>query len=158
LAILTTHTLANVDGNWSPSNRFHRVQQGQLAALARIVRATSGPLVLCGDFNVAHGSVIYNEFIANAGLIDTFAGGCPPTFHADYLGPGQVAHCIDFILVTTAIRTVRADVVFAGKQPLSRGPAYLSDHVGLRAVLDVLAPVNAPDCLSTDPDCGPSGA
>jgi endonuclease/exonuclease/phosphatase family metal-dependent hydrolase len=139
LGILTTHTLANIDGEWSPSNRFYRLQQGQLADVAGIVRAGSGHLVVCGDFNIARDSTLYQDFIAKTGLIDTFDGRCPPTFHAEYLSPDRSPRCIDFILTTNSIQTAHAEVLFTDKQPLSGGPAYLSDHVGLGATLVVAA-------------------
>jgi endonuclease/exonuclease/phosphatase family metal-dependent hydrolase len=157
LTIATTHPTANLDGDWSPSSRFRALQQRQLARLARIVRDTSGPLVLCGDFNVARDSGLFADFIAGTGLVDSFGGRCPPTFHAEYLGPGRNPQCIDFILASASIRTTEAQVLFAEKHPLPHGPAYLSDHLGLRATLVVPVSASAPDRLASDPDLGSDG-
>jgi hypothetical protein len=65
-------------------------------------------------------------------LVDAFGGQCPPTFHAQYLGPGKSPHCIDFILIAgPSIKVESADLMFTDKKPLSGGPAYVSDHMGL---------------------------
>jgi sphingomyelin phosphodiesterase 2 len=135
LRIINTHPLANRDGDWSESNRFFAVQRGQLAALARIVRADPLPAVVCGDFNVARDSSLHRAFIADTGLADAFGGRCPPTFHAEYLGPGKSPVCIDFVLVTESIKVETADVIFTGREALPYGPDYVSDHVGLRVGL-----------------------
>src|SRR5215475_8363625 len=64
ITIVTTHPVANTDGDWSPSSRFRALQQGQLGALAGIVGAAPVPLLVCGDFNVARDSALYDDFIA----------------------------------------------------------------------------------------------
>jgi hypothetical protein len=69
------------------------------------------------------------------GLADAFAGQCPPTFRAEYLGPGRVPRCIDFILVSDAIVATDPPVILDGNHDLPGGEGYLSDHVGLSARL-----------------------
>jgi endonuclease/exonuclease/phosphatase family metal-dependent hydrolase len=140
LSVLVTHPLANPDGDWTRSNRFYPVQRGQLAAVAEVLRSVRGPAVVCGDFNVARDSGLFQDFIGGSGLVDTFDGRCPPTFRAEYLEPGRKPHCIDFILATGSVRTVRTEVIFAETSALPTGPAYVSDHVGLMATVAVPAP------------------
>jgi endonuclease/exonuclease/phosphatase family metal-dependent hydrolase len=133
ICIVNTHPMANRDGDWADSNRFFSLHRGQLAALACIIGDLSLPAVVCGDFNIARDSTLYRDFITSTGLADAFGGRCPPTFHTQYLGPGKSPHCIDFILVTGSVKVEAADLLFTGKQQLSDGPGYVSDHIGLRA-------------------------
>jgi sphingomyelin phosphodiesterase 2 len=137
LRVVNTHPLANADGDWSDSSRFFALQQGQLSALAGVVRASSLPTVVCGDFNVARDSSLFRAFIAGTGLADAFDGRCPPTFHAEYLRAGRSPRCIDFVLVSAPIRVSAAEVIFAEKEELPYGADFVSDHVGLRARLSV---------------------
>jgi sphingomyelin phosphodiesterase 2 len=133
--ILNVHPTANTDGDWSENNRFRRLQQSQLAALAEAVTAGTSPAVVCGDFNVARSSTLHDELRRRSGLRDAFNGQCPPTFHAEYLAPGNEPHCIDFILVTDPIEVPATTLLFTAKHPLPTGPSHLSDHIGLLAKL-----------------------
>jgi Endonuclease/Exonuclease/phosphatase family len=133
--VVNTHPTANVDGDWSESNRFHGLHREQLAALADVVDALPGPAVVCGDFNVPRESGLFRDFIAKTQLIDAYAGTCPPTFHAEFLPPDRPSHCIDFVLHTGAVSVQSADLMFTGKLPMPGGPALVSDHVGLRVRL-----------------------
>jgi exonuclease III len=132
LWIANTHLLANTAGDWSDESRFTPIHRGQLDALARVLESLDGPVVLCGDFNVARDSAPYDEFLKRTALVDAFNGECPPTFHAEYLGAGKTPHCIDFIL-TRGLEVESAEQILIDKVNLPGGPAYVSDHVGLRA-------------------------
>lgn len=139
LCVINAHPVANRDGDWSPAGRFYPLHHAQLAVLARVVRSTAGPAVVCGDFNVDRDSSLFGGFVAGAGLADAFEGNCPATFRAEYLPAGERPHCIDFLLTAGGVKAEAATLVFAGKEPLPGGPGYVSDHVGLRASL-LLAP------------------
>jgi endonuclease/exonuclease/phosphatase family metal-dependent hydrolase len=134
LWIANTHLLANLDGDWSDGSRFTPIHRGQLEALARVVERLEGPVVLCGDFNVARDSTPYEEFLDRTGLVDALGGESPPTFHAEYLGPGKSPHCIDFILLR-GLEVQSAEQILTDKVNLPSGPAYVSDHIGLRATV-----------------------
>jgi endonuclease/exonuclease/phosphatase family metal-dependent hydrolase len=135
--VVNVHPVANSDGDWSPGNRFGRLQRQQLRAISRLLRGLSGdfPVIACGDFNVARDSDLWREFVSACGLADAFAGQCPPTFRAEYLAPGQVPRCIDFILVSDGITVTDPRVILDGKHNLPGGEGHLSDHVGLSARL-----------------------
>jgi len=139
LAVLNTHPVANRDGDWSPAGRYYPLHRAQLASLTRVARGDLGPAVVCGDFNIDRGSGLFSEFVEGTGLTDAFEGSCPATFRAEYLPAGETPHCIDFILVSDGVKAESATVIFVGKEPLPGGPAYVSDHLGLRANL-FLAP------------------
>jgi sphingomyelin phosphodiesterase 2 len=127
LHLVNIHPTANIDGDWSPGNRFHALQRAQLARVARVVGELPGPAVLCGDFNVARDSPLHRDFMASTGLVDAFDGTCPPTFRAEYLPPGRPLYCIDFILTSRSLRAEEPTVIFADRP--------VSDHIGLRATL-----------------------
>jgi endonuclease/exonuclease/phosphatase family metal-dependent hydrolase len=139
LSVVTTHPVANWDGDWSRENRFYPLHRAQLTILAQVMRDIGGPAVLCGDFNLARDSSLFDDFMAETGLGDAFEGECPPTFRAEFLPPGKPPHCIDFILTAGGVKAEAATVVFTEKEPMPGGPGYVSDHVGLRASL-VLVP------------------
>jgi endonuclease/exonuclease/phosphatase (EEP) superfamily protein YafD len=135
LYVVNTHPTSNRDGDWSPAGRFYPLHRAQLDALARVLRDTGGPAVVCGDFNIDRDSALFRDFVRDAGLSDAFGGTCPPTFRAEYLPAEATPHCIDFILTTEAIEVTAANLLFTGKEPLPGGPGYLSDHLGLYARL-----------------------
>jgi sphingomyelin phosphodiesterase 2 len=137
--VINTHPVANKDGDWSKANRFYRLHRAQLAALAGVVNGAPPPAVVCGDFNIDRESSLFGQFVAKTGLADAFAGGCPPTFRAEYLPVGGTPRCIDFILTGDGVTTETAALVFAGKEPLAPAPGYVSDHIGLYARLSLAA-------------------
>jgi endonuclease/exonuclease/phosphatase family metal-dependent hydrolase len=139
LRVINTHPVANWDGDWSESNRFYPLHRAQLDVLTRVIDSVPPPAIVCGDFNIDRGSSLFTGFLAASRLADAFDGSCPPTFRAEFLPPGEVPHCIDFILTKGGIRPVAATVLFTGKQPLPGAPGYVSDHLGLSASL-VVAP------------------
>jgi sphingomyelin phosphodiesterase 2 len=127
LYLVNIHPMANTDGDWSAGNRFHTLQQAQLARVARIVGGLPGPAVLCGDFNVARDSQLHRDFMASTGLVDAFDGASPPTFRAEFLPPGRPTYAIDFILTTRSLRAEEPTVLFADRP--------VSDHIGLQATV-----------------------
>jgi sphingomyelin phosphodiesterase 2 len=133
--VVNTHPAANRDGDWSQANRFFPLHQGQLGVVAQVVGATTAPTVVCGDFNVDRDSALMRGFLSETGLADAFGGQCPPTFHDEYLDPGEHGHCIDFILVSPQIEAGTTQVLFSGKQLVAGRREYVSDHVGLYARL-----------------------
>lgn len=135
VCVMNTHPVANRDGDWSRANRFFPLHQGQLGVVARVAGAATGPVVVCGDFNVDRDSVLLEGFLSETGLADAFSGQCPATFHPEFLDPPEPAHCIDFILVSPQIKAGNTRVLFDSKQILQGRREYVSDHIGLYARL-----------------------
>jgi endonuclease/exonuclease/phosphatase family metal-dependent hydrolase len=135
LRVVNTHPTSNPDGDWSQRGRPYPLHKAQLDALARVVCGDDGPAVVCGDFNVDRDSSLFGSFLAGTGLADAFEGGCPATFRAEYLPAGATPRCIDFILTGGDVKAEAASVMFAEKEPLASGPGYVSDHLGLRAII-----------------------
>jgi len=136
LSVVNTHPVPNPDGDWSQRGRFYRLHKAQLDVLARVVRDAGGPaVVVCGDFNVDRDSLPFASFLAGTGLADAFEGSCPATFRAEYLPASATPRCIDFILIAGDIKAEAATVMFAEKEPMASGPGYVSDHLGLRAII-----------------------
>ncbi|MFI5712312.1 endonuclease/exonuclease/phosphatase family protein [Kribbella sp. NPDC051620] len=131
VSIVNVHLLANTDGTWSASNRFHPIHRAQLTALAQVVAELSSPCIVTGDFNIPLQKPLVQEFLSTTKLTDAFGGECAPTFQQAYLPAGMRSQCIDFIL-TAGLTTESAEVVFEEESPTL---GYLSDHLGLQARL-----------------------
>lgn len=138
LAVVNTHTTSNKDGDWSTGNRHVAVQQAQLASITKVLRGIDGAAVVCGDFNIPRQEALVKNFLEEGSLSDAFDGTCPPTFRAEYLPPGEIAHCVDFILTSPGVTTESRDLLFTDKHPSLGGHGYLSDHIGLTATLSVV--------------------
>ncbi|MBL7489635.1 endonuclease/exonuclease/phosphatase family protein [Frankia sp. AgB1.9] len=139
LYIVNTHPIANMDGDWSETNRFYALQRSQYAALTRLVGRLGPRVAVIGDFNAPRVSAVHTALMADTGLRDTFGQQCPPTFHAEYLSGGREPQCIDFILASEPLAVKRAELLLAEKVSMPGGAGFASDHVGLRA--DLLVPV-----------------
>ncbi len=133
LRVINTHPVANHDGDWSEANRFYPLHRAEFAVLARVVNEAGPRAVVCGDFNIARESSLFDDFMAATGLADAFGGVCPATFRAEYLPAGATPHCIDFILTAGEVKAESTGLVFAEKEPLG----YVSDHIGLLARLSL---------------------
>ncbi|MGF1431421.1 endonuclease/exonuclease/phosphatase family protein [Kitasatospora sp. LaBMicrA B282] len=141
LVVVNTHLSANLDGDWSPENRYSRLQVRELARLAELVRAVdpAALLVVTGDFNVPRDSAAHEHFTAAAGLRDLLAGEREPTYRPTERWPHPPA--LDQVLVRApaglAVSTT-AGLVLREAVPLGDGTeAYLSDHFGIAAELRI---------------------
>jgi sphingomyelin phosphodiesterase 2 len=143
LAVVNTHTTSNKDGDWTQANRHYPVHQAQLAGIAGVLRDIGGPAVACGDFNIPRQAGLLTGFLRDSRLTDAFGGTCPPTFRAEYLPAGATAYPVDFILTTAGVTAQSPALLFADRHPALPAPGYLSDHVGLTAVLVVAEPAAA---------------
>lgn len=140
LWVVNTHPMPNHDGDWSATNRHASMHRQQLNHLADVVTRLDGPAAVCGDFNVAAGSPILREFVMSTGLVDAFADDPTPTFRAEeFLGPGVPGHRIDFILTTPSLTVLDRGLILTDRHPFPTGPAWLSDHLGIRATVNVPA-------------------
>ncbi|MGH3265266.1 MAG: endonuclease/exonuclease/phosphatase family protein, partial [Trebonia sp.] len=137
---INTHPVASRDGDWSRTGRFYELHRAQLAAITAVVQSVEVPAVVCGDFNVDRDSDLFGSFAETAGLADVFEGSCPPTFRREYLPAGEEPHCIDFILTGPGLKAESAEVLFGAAGHLASGPAYVSDHVGLKARMLLTSP------------------
>jgi endonuclease/exonuclease/phosphatase (EEP) superfamily protein YafD len=140
LAVVNTHTTSNKDGDWSEGNRYFPVHRAQLAEIAAVLRGVGGPAVLCGDFNIPRHAGLLTDFLRDSRLSDAFGGACPPTYRAAYLPADATAYPVDFILTTADVAAQSPGLLFADRHPALRAPGYLSDHIGLTAVLLLAGP------------------
>ena len=137
LVVVNTHLSANRDDDWSPTNRYTRVERAELDHLAVRIAAVEPalPVVLVGDLNVPRDSAVLTDFIAKAGLRDLLAGDGRPTYRPTPRFPSPPA--FDHILVRAAADAEldgRARPVFQDAVTLADGRrAYLSDHYGVEA-------------------------
>ncbi|MEU4623180.1 endonuclease/exonuclease/phosphatase family protein [Actinoplanes sp. NPDC023801] len=135
LVVVNTHLSANRDDDWSPGNRWTRVQRAEFERLADRLAGLDAtvPLVVAGDLNVPRDSAVLAGFLATAGLRDVLAGDTRPTYRPTPVWPSPPA--LDHVLVRPSMRA-EARLVFAGQVRLGDGrAAYLSDHYGVETEL-----------------------
>jgi endonuclease/exonuclease/phosphatase family metal-dependent hydrolase len=142
VVVLNTHLSANYSVDWSPNNRYARVEHRQLRQLAEIVGAqpTEALVIAAGDFNIPRGSWLYDDFLEQSGMIDPLAGDLRPTHRMPPGIPARLARPIDFALLRLPSLpglSIQIDLCFDQQLPLAgarRG--YLSDHYGLELRID----------------------
>jgi endonuclease/exonuclease/phosphatase (EEP) superfamily protein YafD len=126
--------------------RDSRARNRALDDIAEVVRATDGPVIVAGDFNISPWSPHYRDLLATAGLRDAAGAGQIPTWPAGWW-PAQVP--IDHVLVKGPLSAVH----------LARGPATGSDHYPLVADLSLGAaegPAQARSEAALRPSTGPT--
>jgi endonuclease/exonuclease/phosphatase family metal-dependent hydrolase len=139
LAVVNTHLSANRDDDWSPDNRYTRVERAELAHLADLLSTLDPalPLVAVGDFNLPRDSPVLTGFAAAAGLRDAMAGNTGPTYRPTPKFPSPPA--FDHVLFRSAPGaelTARARPVLQDAVTVPDGRSlYLSDHYGIEAEL-----------------------
>lgn len=139
LVVVNTHLSANRDDDWSPTNRYMRITDAELARLTGLIAGVgpSLPVAVVGDLNLPRDSAALADFVATAGLRDILAGDTRPTYRPTPQWPSPPA--LDHVLVRAAAGetlTGDADFVFQDKVTLGDGrQAYLSDHYGVQAQL-----------------------
>jgi endonuclease/exonuclease/phosphatase family metal-dependent hydrolase len=137
IVVLNTHLHANYSANWERRHRYTRGVSGQVRQLAELVREQppGAVVIAAGDFNFPRGSWLYEEFLAESGLIDPLAGDMRPTVRAPQRLAARYALPIDFAFVRTpALPRLRiaSDLRFADRAPMIAGrPRFLSDHLGV---------------------------
>jgi endonuclease/exonuclease/phosphatase family metal-dependent hydrolase len=136
IVVLNTHLNANYSANWSRQGRYSRALAGQLAQLAELVRAQppEALVVAAGDFNLPRGSWLYEEFLAQSGMVDSLAGDTRPTVRAPRQLAERYALPIDFAFVRApALPRLRiaGELRFGERVLFSGRPRFLSDHLGV---------------------------
>jgi endonuclease/exonuclease/phosphatase family metal-dependent hydrolase len=135
LVVVNTHLSANRDDDWSPDNRWTRVQRAEFGRLADRLAGldVTVPVVVAGDLNVPRTSPVLAGFLEAAGLRDVLAGDTRPTYRPTPVWPSPPA--LDHVLVRPAVRA-EARPVLAEQVHLDDGrTAYLSDHYGVETEL-----------------------
>lgn len=132
--VANTHLSPNHQSDWSKAAPFTRVQQGELARLAKTVRRIDSgePVIAVGDFNVPRDSWLLEGFEAASGLRDAFDGDAATTFRPV---PGWDGAALDQVLVTPGLMA-KAEVVLQDKVRMADGrERFLSDHYGVAATI-----------------------
>jgi endonuclease/exonuclease/phosphatase family metal-dependent hydrolase len=132
--VANTHLSPNRQADWSKAAPFTRVQQAELARLAKAVRRIDSgePVIAVGDFNVPRDSWLFEGFQAASGLRDVFDGDAATTFRPV---PGWDGAALDQVLVPPGLRA-KAEVVLQDKVPTADGrERFLSDHYGVAAAI-----------------------
>jgi endonuclease/exonuclease/phosphatase family metal-dependent hydrolase len=136
IVVLNTHLNANYSGDWGRRSRYVHGEAEQLRHLAEIVTAQppDALVVAAGDFNFPRQSWLYEEFLAQSGMIDSLAGDTRPTVRAPLSFSERYSLPIDFALVRAPALPglrIESDLCFVEKIAFSGRPRFLSDHVGV---------------------------
>ena len=140
LVVVNTHLSANRDDDWSPANRYTRIERAELDHLAGLLATLdpAAPVVVAGDLNVPRDSAVLTGFLAAAGLRDVLAGDTRPTYRPTPRFPSPPA--FDHVLLRAGrgdALTASARLVFQDAVTLADGRwAYLSDHYGVETTLE----------------------
>ena len=146
LLLCNTHLIANDKGDWSRKNKLYQTHEKQLEELSNLIAQVAQKenyVVVSGDFNIPKCSDLYTYFLEIAHTKDIFEADDTPTFHAEFLPSGRKAYRIDYIFLypeeaSSIIHT--SSLLFQDKVTLRNGKtAYLSDHLGLMAELELIA-------------------
>jgi endonuclease/exonuclease/phosphatase family metal-dependent hydrolase len=137
VVVINTHLLANFVGDWERHGIYARVEEQQLHQLAKIVQTQPEEclILVVGDFNIPRGSKLYDDFLANSGLIDLLTGDTRPTHRLPPGIPARFALPIDYALVRVPQShhlEIQCDLCFSGKHSITdHRQGYLSDHQGI---------------------------
>ena len=137
VVVMNTHLHANYLGNWSNANFMVRIQTNQVQHLASLVRAEAPDalVILCGDFNFPRHAFLYEELLAQAGLVDVLAGDPRPTYIPFPLVPETWKTTLDYLLIRypeNSTIQVQPDILRLEDQTMRRShQRFLTDHCAL---------------------------
>ncbi len=136
--VMNTHLTANYTGDWSRSNAFARQEYGELMQIARLVQAQprDALVIVSGDFNIPRGSWMYEQFIAESGMIDPMADDNRPTFRPHAVMGSHYAAPIDFTFYRppNGYRVqVKSALRFEDKIRMNGRRLHISDHLAVEA-------------------------
>jgi len=137
VVVMNTHLHANYLGNWSNANFMVRIQTNQVQHLASLVRAEAPDalVILCGDFNFPRHAFLYEELLAQAGLVDVLAGDPRPTYIPFPLVPETWKTTLDYLLIRypeNSTIQVQPDILRLEDQAMRRPhQRFLTDHCAL---------------------------
>jgi len=136
ITFLNTHLTCpyeDIDGG----GHKEAILESQLATMEAFIRGVNGPLVICGDFNMDASDRIMADFMRRSGLTDHSAH-LPATVLGNFFSPQWLFRDIirikkiDHILTKNIPAGWTIDV-----QPADDGDAFLSDHLGLIARIEM---------------------
>ncbi|HMN43549.1 MAG TPA: endonuclease/exonuclease/phosphatase family protein [Povalibacter sp.] len=112
-------TLIGAHLHWPMGARNTRLRNAELRELITLARATEGPLLIGGDFNITPWSPVFREAMAGSGLTDCARGhGFVPSWPSWFAPAGiRIDHC----LASDHWRVL----------DLSAGPSLGSDHLAM---------------------------
>jgi endonuclease/exonuclease/phosphatase family metal-dependent hydrolase len=144
ISIINTHITHNIDHDYSPKNRFIKIQEAQLAQIAvylQSIIASSNSVLLSGDFNIPKDSKQFPSFLKAAALTDVFHEYHESTYHPEYVFHATPLGRIDHIFLYQNGRNIKITdkkELFTDTVTLSnKVKTHLSDHIGLFASFEI---------------------
>ncbi len=137
IVTLNTHLNANYTGDWRRSNPLASTQYRQIQQLTKLLRRLPDDflIILCGDFNFPRNTFLYEELVAESGLIDPLHGDPRPSYHPFPLVPSLWKTSLDYMFLRLPQDKeflVQPDVLTVEDHnqtnPLKR---FLTDHCAL---------------------------
>jgi len=148
LYIMNTHLVTDWEFEWSPQNHYYATVQTQVREVIKQVNLLTKrgqSVLLMGDFNMKKHSRLYEELLQQTSMSDVFKSETFPTYHCDrldYKFKGLTSERIDFLFLKeekTKMHVKSRGHLFEEKLKLADGKiSYLSDHIGLRAEVEVI--------------------
>lgn len=143
VTIINTHTFTDFEFEWSPQNRFYRYVKAQVEQIASEVNKQKQQyILLTGDYNMKKNSTLYKFLVKQTKVIDIFHTFSSPTYfkdRLDYKFAGKSSERIDFIFLKNhkkKIGVLSREELFTKEVLLAnKKKSYLSDHIGLKAVI-----------------------
>jgi endonuclease/exonuclease/phosphatase (EEP) superfamily protein YafD len=112
-------TVIGVHLHWPMGAENSRLRDVELRELAALARATPGPVLIGGDFNITPWSPVFRDAVANSGLNDCARGHGVVTSWPSWFAPAGIR--IDHCLASEHWRVTN----------LSAGPSLGSDHLAM---------------------------
>jgi endonuclease/exonuclease/phosphatase (EEP) superfamily protein YafD len=137
IIVVNTHIIANYAADYARTGPPALRQQLQLRQLAQAIRnlPENELVILVGDFNLPRGSWLYEEFLAESGMVDTLHGDARPTYRPLPGVPAHYALPIDFVFVRLPLNLpVQYGSDLCLDKPVRLVGNYtnfLSDHLGI---------------------------
>jgi endonuclease/exonuclease/phosphatase family metal-dependent hydrolase len=144
LRLATTHLSSDVVHNLTPQNRLYKLIHGQLEQSIAVFNNLSQqePLLMTGDFNISNNSSLYDLFVAQTKAQDLFKGDSTPSYAPDripYIYPAETTERIDYMFYKgkKPAKVMKKERLFVEKISSGEKPFFLSDHMGLKAQIEI---------------------
>ena len=143
--IINVHLTQNGDYIWNDKSKFYQYiksQQDQVIRKSKDILGedSQAQIISLGDFNTDKKSNLYKNFLKSSNFSDVFAEKSTPSMHQDFLPDKKQVRRIDYVFFYNQLnkpKIIAKSELFKEKYLLKRSKMrYLSDHIGLKAVIE----------------------
>jgi len=146
IRLATTHLSSDQVHDLTEKNKFYKyigLQSREAAVELNRSEKKYGSVILVGDFNIAKGSELYQEFLKLTNATDLFANDKEMTYTNDrvpffYTAPPNRIDTMYIKSKKKRMKALKTEHILVKPELLSNGKkGYLSDHIGLHCILEV---------------------